>query len=266
MSAREHGSYVKYKLDGCRCLPCRQGEARYRADRSRAIAYGTWQPYVDAEPVRAHVRILGEFGIGWMRLARIAGVPRGTVSKLLYGDPARSMGPSKRLLPKNAAALLAVEPSLDNLGASALIDGTGTRRRLRALVAAGWPQLRLADRLGIDPGNFGYTIRGDRHVKVGTARAAIALYDELWKIDPREHGVRSHVYERTRKQAFEARWAPVGAWDDDTIDDPTAFPDWTGQCGTPNGYRVHYRLHIPVCDACRQASMQQRALTRAAAA
>ena len=261
MSTREHGTYVKYTLDG---YPCCCGEARYRNNRSRAIAYGTWQPYVDAQPARTHVRTLGEFGIGWMRLARLANVPRGTVSKLLYGDPSRGMAPSKRLLPKNAAALLAIEPTLDNLGDAARIDGTGTRRRLRALVAAGWPQLRLAQRLGWNASNFGDTLHGDRQVRVRTARAAVALYDQLWRADPREHGVDNQAYSRTRRRAADLRWAPVGAWDDDTIDDPAAFPDWTGRCGTPEGSNAHYRAGIPVCPPCRQARITHRAQRAAA--
>lgn len=264
MSTREHGTYVKYKVDGCRCQPCRDGETRYRANRSRAIAYGTWQPYVDAEPVRQHIVALNEFGIGWIRLAQLAGVPRGVVSKLLYGDPKRNMGPSKRLLPKNANALLAIEPTLDNLADRAYTDGTGTRRRLQALVAAGWPQTRIAERIGIQ--NFNTTIRGDQPVCASTARAAIALYDQLWRADPRDHGVRDYVVARTRRIAAEHRWAPVGAWDDDTIDDPAAFPDWTGRCGTPEGYRAHYPTGVPLCEPCRQACREHRAVLKATTA
>lgn len=259
MTTREHGTYVKYKLDNCRCYPCCYAEAQYRANRSRAIAYGTWQPYVDAEPARTHVRTLGEFGIGWMRLAKLAGVPRGTVSKLLYGDASRGLAPSKRLLPKNAAALLAVEPTLDNLGAATLVDGTGTRRRLQALIAAGWPPARLAGKFGWHPSNFSLTLHGDRQVKVGTVRAAVTLYDQLWRADPRDHGVRQHVYDRVRRQAAENQWAPVGAWDDDQIDDPAAFPDWTGRCGTPAGRVAHYRIKIPVCQPCREARAADQA-------
>lgn len=263
MSTRDHGTYAKYKLDGCRCQPCRDDETRYRANRARAIAYGTWHPYVDAEPVRQHIHTLAQFGIGWMRLARIANVPRGTVSKLLYGDSNRGMGPSKRILPKNAAALLAVEPTLDNLAGRAPVDGTGTRRRLQALVAAGWPQTRIAARIGIS--NFTKTMHGDQPVRVTTARAAVALYDELWRADPRDHGVRPHVYERTRRQARDLLWAPVGAWDDDQIDNPDAHPDWTGRCGTTEGYSAHNRLSIPICEPCRQARAEHRAQLKAAA-
>lgn len=257
MNPRKHGTYAKYAVDGCRCYPCCQAASNYSCARRRAIAYGKWQPYVDAEPVRQHVRNLGEFGIGWMRLARLAGVPRGTVSKLLYGDPKRGSAPSKRLLSKNALALLAIEPTLDNMGARVPIDGTGTRRRLQALVAKGWTQSELARRLGADRTNFARTITSDL-VHASTARATNTLYDELWRASPEGHGVPAHRAAAARRSARERHWAPVGAWDDDLIDSPEAYPDWTGRCGTSSGYSDHYRFHIPVCDPCRQAGLAHR--------
>jgi hypothetical protein len=229
------------------------------------MAYGTWQPFVDAEPVRAHVRALGEFGIGWIRAAKLAGVATGTVSKLLYGDRPRNLAPTKRMRPNVARALLAVEPTLGNMGPVVPVDGAGTRRRLQALVAAGWPQSELARRLGMDRGNFGKTIVSDM-VRVATVRAVIALYDELWRTDPREHGVPARWYDVARATAARNAWAPVGAWDDDTIDDPAAFPDWTGHCGTPDGPRHHYRLSTAVCVACRAARTRHRHETEAHAA
>ncbi|MFK8851282.1 hypothetical protein [Streptomyces sp. Ac-502] len=221
---RQHGTYVKYKLDNCRCYPCCFAESEYRVNRERAIAYGTWQPYVDAEPVRRHVRALMEFGIGWKRIAALAHVPTGVLTKLLYGHPQRNLAPSKGLRPKNAQALLAVQPTLDNLGAAVAADATGTRRRLQALVAAGWPQHHLAVRLGMTDTNFGSTLRRAR-VVLRTARAVRALYDQLWRTDPREHGVDAQAYSRARNHAMRQGWAPVGAWDDDTIDDPNAVPE-----------------------------------------
>jgi hypothetical protein len=262
MGTREHGN-AKYHLELCRCPVCWRAARDYESNRRRAIAYGRWQPFVDAEPVRAHVRALGEFGIGWMRVAALSGVPRGSVSKLLYGDPQWGMGPSKQLRPKNAAALLAVEPTLDNLGGAVAIDATGTRRRLQALVAGGWPQARLAVRLGMDPGNFSAAINSQQ-VKVRTVRAVRALYDELWCADPREHGVGNQAYSRARNHAQARGWAPVGCWDDDSIDDPAAFPDWTGECGSPNGYAVHRRIGVPVCQPCRDAINEDRRGRRAA--
>ncbi|MFF7329722.1 hypothetical protein [Streptomyces sp. NPDC008150] len=71
-ATRPHGN-AKCHLERCRRTTCCQGAHSYDCARRRAIAYGRWQPYVAAEPVQLHVRMLGEFGIGWMRLAYLAG-------------------------------------------------------------------------------------------------------------------------------------------------------------------------------------------------
>lgn len=253
---RAHGN-AKYRLENCRCLVCSEAARAYDSNRRRAIAYGRWQPYVDAEPVRQHVRALGEFGIGWMRLAGLAEVPRGSLSKLLYGDSRRNLAPSKRVRPETALKLLAVEPTLDNLGARTPVDGTGTRRRLHALVAKGWSQSELARRLGMERANFSKTITGDL-AYARTVRAVNALYDELWKADPADHGVPRRWIDASRRHALAHGWAPVGAWDDDQIDNPDALPDWTGHCGTPDGYRAHYRIGVPVCTPCRDARVARQ--------
>ena len=238
--------------------------AVYERNRRRQQAYGRWQPYIDAEPVRAHVRALMAYGIGWMRIARLAGVPQGTVEKLLYGCPPRGLAPSKRVRPETADKLLAVRPDPALLADAADTDGTGTRRRLQALVAAGWPQTHLAKQLGMHRANFGKTLHSAR-VLVATERAVRDLYDELWNLDPREHGVATRYYDQARAIAHTNRWAPVGAWDDDTIDQPDAFPDWTGHCGTPKGARAHYNHHIlPVCAPCKDAAAADRREKRTA--
>lgn len=255
-TGRPHGN-AKYHLEKCRCPVCCKASRDYENNRYRAIAYGRWQPFVPAEPVRQHVRALGEFGIGWMRVAKLAGVSTGGVSKLLYGDRLRNLPPTRRVRPETALKLLAVEPTLDNLGDRTAIDGTGTRRRLQALVYAGWTQSELARRLQMNRANFGRTIVGE-FVEVATLKAVRHLYDELWRTDPVAAGVPEHRAAAARRIAVSRGWAPVGAWDDDQIDDPDAFPDWTGWCGTPQGRRIHYRIRIPVCQPCRNAASQQQ--------
>ncbi|MHC3450834.1 hypothetical protein [Streptomyces prasinus] len=256
-AGRPHGN-AKYHLEKCRCYQCCYAASEYDRNRRRAIAYGRWQPFIDAEPIRQYVHALGEFGIGWMRLARLSGVPRGSMSRLLYGDPTRGTAPSQRVRAKTALAILAVQPTLDNLGARARIDGTGTRRRLQALVAAGWTQSELARRIGVDSANFSRTITSDL-LRAATVRAVNALYDELWRINPVEAGVPSHRAAAARQIATSRGWAPIGAWDDEQLDDPDAFPDWTGFCGTPQGRRAHYRARVPVCPPCSQAANQTAA-------
>ncbi|MFI6639982.1 hypothetical protein [Streptomyces sp. NPDC050504] len=264
MSERPHG-YARYKLDGGRCLTCRLAASEYDTNRTRAIAYGTWQPWADAEPVRRHLRELQSCGLGLRRIAVLAGVDYARLQAVLTGRPGRGTPPQARVRPALAAAVLAVEPGLDVLGAATVIDATGTRRRLQALVAGGWPQHHLAQHLRMRDGNFGLMIRAVR-VTVRTARAGRVLYDELWAADPREHGVGRQPYVRARNQAARQGWAPVGAWDDDTIDDPAAAPDWTGRCGTPGGDAAHRYMGTPVCPRCREARNAARRDARAGVA
>ncbi|MGC9540207.1 hypothetical protein [Streptomyces sp. UG1] len=265
-SHRRHGTRAKYVAEKCRCQACKRANRREGNQRSRMQAYGHWQPYVDAEPVRAHVRALEAYGLGWKRIARLAGVSPTTVGKLLYGAPRRNMGPSKRVRPETAAKLLAVEATPENLGGAVSVDGTGTRRRLQALVAGGWPQAQLARRLEMEPGNFGVTLRAER-VLVSTSRAVTALYEGLWRADPVEHGVHPQGVSRARNQVRTNQWAPVGAWDEESLGDPAAYPDWTGKCGTPQGYDAHYHYHLlPACQPCKDAKTADRQARKAVAA
>lgn len=263
--SRKHGTNAKYVFDKCRCEACRQANRNAARDRYRQICYGRWEPYVDAQPVREHVRNLMDFGIGWMRIAEQAGVARNTVEKLIYGDRRRNRGPSKRVRPETAQKLLAVTAHPDRLGATTGVDPTGTRRRVHALAAMGWPLAHLGLRLGINRSNLGRTLRAPR-VRITTDRAIRALYNQLWNLNPLEHGVSLHSYNTTRRWARDNGWAPVGAWDDDTIDNPDAHADWTGKCGTPEGYTAHYTYQLlPTCQPCRDARATLRAEKRAAA-
>lgn len=230
-SRRSHG-YARAKLDGCRCYACRFAVSQYNEARERAIAYGTWQSFVDAEPVRQHLQNLQACKIGLRRIAQEVGTDRKRLQLILTGRPEQGIGPQKRVRPQLAAAVLAIQPSLDLLGAATVIDATGTHRRLQALVAAGWPQHHLAAALGWTDTNFSALLQQKR-VTVRTARAVRELYDQMWRLDPREHGVDTKAYSRARNHAAHCDWAPVGAWDDDTIDDPAAQPD-TGTC-VPRG-------------------------------
>lgn len=217
-TVRAHGTRAKYAVERCRCTPCRAASRAYENWRHRQIAYGR-SAYVDADPVRAHVRNLSEQGLGWKRAAQLAGLTTSTVWKLLYGDPGRGMAPSKRVRRRTAAALLAVTADLDNLGATVPVPAVGPRRRLQALVAIGWSQTYLANRMGVGVGSLNLTLHGpSSHVRAATARAARDLYDELWNTRPAQPNP------RTLAAAQRHGWAPPLAWDDDTIDDPATAP------------------------------------------
>lgn len=248
---RPHG-YTRYKLDGCRCYVCGFANSEYCADRERAIAYGTWKPFVDAEPVREHIRMLSEAGIGWKRVAALAGLSSGSLSKLLFGVKSKNRPPAARIRTANAAKVMAVRPGSDVLADGALVDAVGTVRRLQALVRRGWPQSQLAERLGMTPGNFG-TMLDYEHVTAGKARLVADLYRRLENQDPAAHGVGQAGITRAVRYGTARAWPLPAMWDDDRIDDPQAFPDWTGECGDVKGYAIHHRDGIPYCGPCREA-------------
>jgi hypothetical protein len=257
VTGRPHG-YARYKLDGCRCYTCGWAVAQYNDQREHAIRRGTWEPFVDAEPARQHVLQLKECGIGDRGIAALAGLDRGQIQKLLHGRTERGTPPPAQIRPATAAAILAVDITLDVLPGSLLLDATGTRRRLQALAAKGWPQVRLGARLHSDMHALLHTAQ----VTARNARAVRDLYDELWRTDPRDDGVGNQAYTRALNHASANHWAPIGCWDDDTIDDPSAFPDWTGHCGTVQGYNAHYNDSVPMCDPCRAARREYVRLRR----
>ncbi|MFB4320645.1 hypothetical protein [Actinomadura sp. 21ATH] len=222
-AARPHG-YARYRLDGCRCYTCAAAVHAYDQHRARAIAYGTWHPFVDAEPARAHVRALLAAGLGTRSIAAAAGVPRQSIQYLLRGRP-RGGGPAQpppeRIRPATAAAILSVDLTLDRLPPATRIDATGTRRRVHALAVAGWPHAQVAAHIGTARGNLTAAIKQPR-VTVATALKVRAACRALWGLDPASHGVAPHRVEATRRRAQQAGWAPLAAWDD--IDDPAERP------------------------------------------
>jgi hypothetical protein len=220
-----HGTLHRRKTYKCGCTPCLARESEYARTRFRLISYGRWQPYVDAEPVRQHVRMLMSYGIGWQRVGRLAGVSNGGMSRLLYGDYSRGRGPSKRVRTFTADRIYSVQADFGNVADSAKVDSTGTSRRLRALVAQGWPQLQLAARVGLEFHAVNILVSGAGDVLAGTARTVRTVYNELWNVDPATAGVQPRYIAQAKRIAEAKAWAPPAAWDDDYIDSPAATPD-----------------------------------------
>ncbi|GIH95329.1 hypothetical protein ACFFMN_23490 [Planobispora siamensis] len=219
---RDHGTYACYQLDGCRCYPCAAAKSAYAINRERAIAYGTWAPFVGAEPVRQHIAALREFGIGLRIIAQAAGIQRKTLNVIVNGRADRGTPPPARIRPRTATAILAVEPTFDLLGAKTIIDAAGTVRRLQALVTCGWSQAKLAERIGWTPSNIGTLMKAER-VTVATARLVRGLYADLWDVAPPEGNPRDRgAASRARTYAAALNWLRPAAWDDDMIDLPPA--------------------------------------------
>ncbi|MFE9738868.1 hypothetical protein [Streptomyces sp. NPDC006477] len=222
--------------------------------RRRLMAYGQWQPMVDAQPARQYVLRLQAGGLSLASQAAKTGIPVPTLCGLLYGK--NPYPPSKRIRSETAAAILSFTPTLDDYPAGARIDATGTVRRLRALAHLGWTSPTIGDRL---PCSAPRTIeQAGRSPKLTAqlARSVRAVYTELSNVAAEEMGVTPWIARRRRNYAIAQGWAPPAAWDDDTIDDPNAQPDWTGFCGTDRGWWTHRLEHITVCEPCQAAHDQ----------
>jgi hypothetical protein len=231
--SREHGTRSRYTWGpdqdgrpgkGCRCTRCGQAKSDAEKLRKRLAAYGRWQPYIDAGPAREHLRMLRGYGIGIKRSAALAGVPLGTVRKIVYGGPG-DRPPARRVRPETAAKILEVRPSPDLLGGNSLVCAVGTIRRLQALVAVGYSQNRLAGAIGAAPPDITKLLAGRAQVTAARARAVRALYDELWDKPPQPDRREDKIsVSRALRRAGAAGWPPPMAWDDDTIDEPDAKP------------------------------------------
>lgn len=214
--SRPHG-YARYRLDACRCYVCGLACSRYNENRRKRMAAGTWQPWADTEPVRTHLAVLSEAGIGTRRVAELTGVGRTAINAILTGR--RGNPPGTRCRTETAAAILALKPEPAAAAPGAIIDGFGTGRRVQALCCLGWTLTEQATRIGWTIGNFQGLTRC-RPVVARTAMLVAVLYENM-SMTQAPDGLGAT---RARAMAAERGWVPPLAWDDDAIDDPTALP------------------------------------------
>lgn len=198
--------------------------ACYMAWWSRRKGYGNFESlYIDAEPVRVHVRHLLNNGMSVRLIASTAGVNRKCIQALLYGCRNRGTPPKRQMRKTNADAILAVRIPVEPLTVlpnRALVDATGTKRRIRALVSYGYSYAEMARRVGWTTANLA-KLAGDDTVNVtaGTARLIVDLFNEL-QLTP---GTNS----RAKKRGKSHGWALPMEWEEDEIDDPAATPQIT---------------------------------------
>lgn len=211
----QHGTRTCYVLDRCRCLPCAKANAAAENERTRLKAYGRYHKYVAAEHVREHIRELMDYGIGLKQITRLTGVSGGQLNKLMYGSESRlDKSPTVRVLRSTAERIYAIEACPENLadGAPDPHRTDQARTHLRALVALGWSQSKLATRLGILPTNLGPVIgtsRAPRTLTRATVDRIESLYDELsMTLPPEQTWHEKTAASRSRNYADAHGWQP----------------------------------------------------------
>jgi hypothetical protein len=161
-----------------------------------------------------------------------------TVHRLLNGGAATCRASSRRMRVGEARRLLAVTPRAAER-AAARRDATGTRLRLRALAATGYPATDLAARAGVAPSTIRDLLSGHTRTVTPVLHGAVAtLYDDLWdQPPPANTGAQRRATTAARHRAAENGWPPPMGLDDDRIDDPGYRP------------RSHWRPTAAACAA-----------------
>ncbi|MFF5445432.1 hypothetical protein [Streptomyces sp. NPDC012888] len=220
--APHHNTLYCVKQFGCRRLECLVRNSQYAQRRHRQVAYGTWQPFMDAEPVRKHIESLRAAGVGTVPIAAAAGVSTATIGRLLYGR--QGQRPNAKIRTDSAQAILAVRLEDCRIPDGARIDATGTRRRLQALVASGWTFTALESEIGIHAHCLGDMARATSLIS-GNARKVRDSYRRLLTTTAERCGVGAQARALARRVAEREGWHGPLAWDENSIDDPHAEPE-----------------------------------------
>lgn len=259
--------YIQHK---CRCTECRAMQTARARQRNKLKAYGRFDTgLVDAQPVRDHVAMLQASGMGWKRIAEVSGVGKTAVSQLIYGRKGSNKDPRKGEVLKRfgrdkAEKLFAVQPEISLLRDGALIDSTGFRRRVQALVALGWSLSKIASRLGMEVSNMTSALKRDV-VRKSTHDAASALFDELWNVQPPRAGHRDKIaYSRSKRLARERGWVPPLAWDDIDRDvEPAAVEVEPGRTsGRIDEVEFLLSMGMPTSAVCEAVGVEHKSLER----
>lgn len=231
-----------------------------RAHKRRRVLAERGIPALIKDPAlveycRSYVRSLHGRGMSYKQMARQAGyTDLHHFANFVHAD-------TKSIRRTKYVQLMALrfEPPFESEH-GAQVPLTGVRRRLQALQVDGFPLEWLADRLPIQVRHVGRLARGEieQHTHYYIAAAVSDLYAKLEQADPLDLGISRTASLKTTSWAKKRKYAPRKCWDPDTIDDPEAFPEYTGVCGTISGPGVHKREKIPLCRACLQVKYDQR--------
>lgn len=185
----------------------RRYSKRWRYERSHGLLRLT-----DTEPVAEHIAVLRANGWSLRAIAGESGCTTSVVSRIARGEQAR-------IRRQSAASILALDPATlpttSHESGAPFVNKTGACRRIRALIAIGWPHRILRERSGINTAVV-VNQRGDWITRT-THDQIVALYAAL--------SMQPGPSPQSRGWAKALGYLPPLAWDDDRIDDPTYRPE-----------------------------------------
>lgn len=150
-------------------------------------------------------------------------------------------------------------------GQPRLIDVTGTRRRLQALVALGWTYRAIGERAGISLSGVHKAINRYTVIRREVAAKYAAVYDELsMTLPPMDTRQQKRDANYARTVARKNGYLPPLVWDDATIDDPDAKPHGAGYVAPDRATRLADLddMHAGISEACARLKLSRDALEK----
>lgn len=227
-------------------------DPRRRKQLKYIRATGGLSPWVrpgpDVERVRRKIRSLLAYGYSISQLAEFSGLTYGIIWQFSRVDGSRWV----RRASFEAMDRFEVPPGAPRLGK---IDPLPLTRMLQGLRRDGFPARYLAGALGVTEATLSRISRGDvPFVRAPLANAIEELYEELDGKVPADVGISTQKIIASVSAAIRRSFAPRRCWDESTIQDPEAVPEWTGKCGSTAGWWLHRRnFKDEACPPCKEA-------------
>ena len=220
MTVRPRTSSVQHGDPTCADYGCKRKEcleARRRKQKRNKLLRTTGRPgVVPPDRAAAHIAKFRAAGLMDKEILAQLGIVRNTFYRVLRGLPLTRDIEQRILAVPAPQTMLPMQNLAD-------VPAVGTHRRLRALLWQGWPVGELEQRLERHQGWITRSFR-KKAVTMAVAARVVALYDELWNVDPVAAGIHPGSVRSTREEAVRAGYVGPLAWDDDTIDNPAAVP------------------------------------------
>jgi hypothetical protein len=227
----------------CKCEPCNTARRRHHKQTRVNRQLGR-SPFTSPDQAQARLQELHQT-MSWKTLVTATGLELNALLRIYNGQRTKIRNET------HAKIMAVTAPAQGDRGQ--YLDATGSTRRAQALSYLGHSYATIAGAANTSHNRILSIANGRQPtIRRDLAERLEAAYRQLASVRPTANKYTS----RTRNFARANGWAPPGAWDDDTIDDPTAAPDWTGYCGTDRGWWIHQRQQLPMCQRCDQAHQE----------
>lgn len=189
----------------------------YNLWRRQRRERGEWLPgKVPTAPVVEHMDRLRELGIGTPRISELTGIHRWTLHRLYQADVMYA-DVAKRIMAVDVPVASACEIAADG----AHVNSVGTTRRLQGLVALGFENREIAAELGMHDNHIARLIYGRRSRITARNASRVEEVARRLELSPPPDSAASR---KAKRRAARNGWNPIFAWDEESIDDPTAKP------------------------------------------